>query len=97
MSQTQVRRIFVQRDADEIGRLHGSAAEFSQHYPKHHEWLKMAIAEIVTGKRFAFGLYKTTFDIDGDPTISLAGSIILKKETYTNVVQLKNLYVKPEV
>ena len=96
MSETQVRRIFIQRDADDIQRLQYNAPEFTRHYPQHNEWLTMAIAEIVAGRRFAFGVYKTTFDEHGNPTISLAGSIILKKEAYTHVAQLKNLYILPE-
>lgn len=95
-SNARVRRIFLQGDADDIQRLQHNAPEFNQHYPKHHEWLKMAIAEIVAGKRFAFGVYTTTFDAYGNPTMSLAGSIILKKETYTDAVQLKNLFIRPE-
>jgi GNAT superfamily N-acetyltransferase len=96
MSEIQIRRIFLQRDAEEIRRLQLNAPEFRKHYPQHDEWLRMAIREVVAGKRFAFGIYKTTFNEHGEPTISLVGSIILKKETYTHVAQLKNLYIKPD-
>lgn len=96
MSEIQVRRIFLQADAVEIQCLQLNAPEFEKHYPKHNEWLRIAISEIVTGKRFAFGVYKTTFNERGQPIVSLVGSIILKKETYSHVIQLKNLYIKPE-
>lgn len=96
MAEIHIRRIFLQRDAEEIQTLQQNAPEFRNHYPKHNEWLRMAIREIVEGKRFAFGVYKTTFNEYGVPTVNLIGSIILKKETYTNVVQLKNLFIKQE-
>lgn len=96
MSEIQMRRIFLQSDAEDIRRLQLNAPEFRKHYPQHDEWLRMAIHEVVEGKRFAFGIYKTTFSELGEPTISLIGSIILKKETYSYVAQLKNLYIKPD-
>ena len=71
MSEIQIRRIFLQRDAEEIRRLQLNAPEFRKHYPQHDEWLRMAIREVVAGKRFAFGIYKTTFNEHGEPTISL--------------------------
>ncbi len=96
MSEIQIRRIFLPKDAEGIRQLQQDAPEFKRHYPKHDKWLMMAISEVIAGKRHAFGVYKTTFNGQGEPAISLIGSIILKKETYTHIIQLKNLYIKPE-
>lgn len=92
----QIRRIFLTRDADEIQHLQKDAPEFKRHYPKHNEWLKMAINEVISGKRFAFGVYTTRFNYQGEAIISLVGSMILKKEMYSHIMELKNLYIKPD-
>ena len=90
----EVRRVFLPSEAEEIYRLQADADVFQRHYPRHREWLRMAVGEIAAGKRFAFGVYKSIFR-DGSPALILAGSVILKSETYSDVMQLKNLYVAP--
>lgn len=92
----QIRRIFLRDDAERIQELQKDAPEFNQHYPRHFDWLRMAIDEVVEGKRFAFAIYKSTFASSGEATVALIGSIILKKEAYSHVMQLKNLFIKPE-
>jgi len=83
-----VRRIFLRDEAEEIFDLQARADVFRRHYPEHANWLRMAIEEIVAGRRFAFGVYvpevgsgTTGFDL------KLAGSIILKSESYSKVMQ----------
>jgi ribosomal protein S18 acetylase RimI-like enzyme len=90
-----IRRVFLREDADQIQLLQLDAPEFNRHYPRHLEWLKMALHEVVEGRRFAFGVYKPIID-SGIPKMVLIGSIILKKETYSHVMQLKNLYIDPK-
>jgi GNAT superfamily N-acetyltransferase len=92
--EVHIRRAFLREDAEQIQSLQLYAQEFSRHYPRHLEWLRMALNEVVEGRRFAFGVYKPVFEF-GTPKTVLIGSIILKKETYSHVMQLKNLYVKP--
>ena len=91
-----IKRIFLETEAEGIERLQQNAPEFNKHYPKHSEWLQMAIKDIPFGRRFAFGAYKTVFDDRRNPSVSLIGSIILKKETYSHIIQLKNLYLHPD-
>lgn len=87
-----VRRIFLRDEAEQIFSLQAKAAVFQRHYPRHAEWLRMAIGEIVLGKRFAFGAYVP--EVRGESAeLRLAGSIILKSESYSRVMQLKNLYI----
>lgn len=93
-SDIQIRRIFLKEDAEKIIKLQENAKEFKEHYPRHKEWLKFAIKEIIEGRRYAFGIYKSSFEhYTGQLKIDLIGSIILKREIYTNAFELKNLYI----
>lgn len=93
-SDIQIRRIFLKEDATKIIELQENAKEFKEHYPRHKEWLNFAIKEIIEGRRYAFGIYRSSFEpFTGLPKIDLIGSIILKREIYTNAFELKNLYI----
>ena len=96
MTDIQIRRIFLAKDASQIKKLQADAREFNLHYPKHHQWLDFAIKEVTQGRRYAFGVYRTSFSNSGIPSVDLVGSIILKREIYTNSFELKNLYVAPD-
>lgn len=87
-----VRRIFLKDEAEQIFNLQATAGVFKRHYPEHANWLRMAINEILEGKRFAFGVYVPEVSA-GNVELKLAGSIILKSESYSRVMQLKNLYI----
>lgn len=87
-----VRRIFLRDEAEQIFRLQANAEVFKRHYPEHAKWLRMAISEILEGRRFAFGVYVPEVS-GGIADLKLAGSIILKSESYSKVMQLKNLYI----
>jgi nucleoside phosphorylase/ribosomal protein S18 acetylase RimI-like enzyme len=87
-----VRRIFLEGEAEQIFKLQATASVFKRHYPEHAKWLRMAINEIREGKRFAFGVYVPEVR-GGRADLKLAGSIILKSESYSKVMQLKNLYI----
>lgn len=93
---TQVRRIFLKKDAEQIRNLQVNAKEFKTHYPRHADWLDFALKEVVSGKRYAFGIYRTFFAASGDTAVDLIGSIILKREIYSNSFELKNLFVAPD-
>lgn len=100
MSQTnrddiQIRRIFLEKDTAKIRVLQENAPEFKKHYPKHNQWLDFAIKEVIEGRRYAFGIYRTSFSSTSTstPIVDLIGSIILKREIYTNSFELKNLYI----
>ena len=91
----QIRRIFLEKEAIKIKELQENAPEFMKHYPKHNDWLKFAIKEVIEGRRYAFGIYRSYFSgVLSDPKVELIGSIILKREIYTNSFELKNLFVK---
>lgn len=92
----QIRRIFLKKDAEQIRYLQQNAPEFKKHYPKHNQWLDFALKEVIEGRRYAFGIYRTSFSSTATPTIDLVGSIILKREIYTNSFELKNLYVSEQ-
>lgn len=96
MNDIQIRRIIFEKDALKIKEMQIHAPEFSEHYPRHSQWLDMAISEIVEGKRYAFGIYRIFFSDNSKAAVELIGSIIIKKEVYTKAFQLKNLYLKPE-
>jgi ribosomal protein S18 acetylase RimI-like enzyme len=87
-----VRRIFLKAEAEQIYNLQATAPVFKRHYPEHAKWLRMAINEILEGRRFAFGVYAPEVRAGG-VDLKLAGSIILKSESYSRVMQLKNLYI----
>lgn len=92
----QIRRIFLEKDASQIRTLQHDAPEFQKHYPKHNQWLDFALKEVIEGRRYAFGIYRTSFSATATPIVDLVGSIILKREIYTNSFELKNLFVSNE-
>jgi nucleoside phosphorylase/GNAT superfamily N-acetyltransferase len=87
-----IRRIFLSEEAEQIFSLQATAAVFRRHYPRHAEWLRMAIGEIVSGRRFGFGIYVPEARA-AVAELRLVGSIVLKSELYSRVMQLKNLYI----
>jgi ribosomal protein S18 acetylase RimI-like enzyme/predicted transcriptional regulator len=91
-----VRRIFLSDELESIKEMQINAKEFIDHYPRHREWLDMAINDVLNGKRVAFGVFKYGLDKRKRHSYELVGSIILKKNPYSRIVQLKNLYIKPE-
>jgi ribosomal protein S18 acetylase RimI-like enzyme len=93
-SDIDIRRIFIENDANEIKVLQSNASEFKNHYPNHTRWLDKSIKEIIDGKKVCFGVYRATFDSNFNPSVELIGTVILKKELYTDVVELKNLFIK---
>lgn len=56
----EVRRIFLENEANEIRALQSKAPELYNHYPNHREWLAEAINAVIIGKKVAFGVYKAT-------------------------------------
>src|SRR4051794_8345282 len=87
-----IRRIFLREEVQQIYALQSDAAVFKRHYPHHAEWLRMAIEEIVAGRRFAFGVYVPILRATR-AELELVGSMIVKSERYSKVMQLKNVYV----
>ena len=96
MTDIQIRRIVFEKEALEIKAMQIIAPEITEHYPRHEQWLDMAIKEIVDGKRYAFGIYKSYISEESIASVELIGSIIIKKERYTKVLQLKNIFIKKE-
>jgi len=92
----EIRRIFLPDEANQIRELQRNAPEFYRHYPKHDQWLDMAIEQILDGSRIAFGVYKLTFDSRHRAMVKLVGSIILKKKLYADIMEMKNLFIGPE-
>lgn len=92
----EIRRIFLPGEAREIRALQRNAPEFYRHYPKHDQWLDMAIEQVIDGVRVAFGVYKLAFDPRRRPTVQLVGSIILKKKLFANIIEVKNLLIRPD-
>jgi GNAT superfamily N-acetyltransferase len=90
----EVRRIFLAEDAERIRRMQSDARVFVEHYPEHNRWLDMALSEVIRGKRIAFGVYRTLIDGDHRLALHLIGSIILKGNRFTGVVELKNLFIQ---
>ena len=91
---TEIRRIFLPEDTEQILRMQADANVFREHYPEHRKWLEMALGEVLQGKRTAFGLYRSGIDDRRRLTFQLIGSTILKLNYFTRVVELKNLYVE---
>lgn len=95
MKEFEIRRIFLSEETDQIWNMQKNAGEFIAHYPKHRQWLKMAIGEILNGKRVAFGVHKFGADHRKKHlSVELVGSIILKKKLYTKTIELKNLFIR---
>lgn len=92
----EIRRIFLEAEVNEIRGMQIGAPEFYNYYPYHNRWLDMALSEVISGKRIAFGIYKPEFNSNFSPTAKLVGSVILKKGLYANVVEVKNLFVMKE-
>ena len=92
----EVKRIFLENEANEIRALESNAPEFINHYPNHSEWLDKAIDEIVNGTRVAFGVYKAALSSEFRPSVELVGSVILKKGLYTGIVEMKNLFIRED-
>jgi ribosomal protein S18 acetylase RimI-like enzyme len=91
-----LKRIFLESETKQIRRMQLNAPEFTRHYPKHAQWLDKAIAEILDGRRVAFGVQAAALSEKGKPHSELVGSIILKESDYSGVVELKNLFISPE-
>lgn len=92
----EVRRIFLTEEANEIKNLQSEASEFNNHYPKHDQWLNKVINEISIGEKVAFGVYKAIINSESCPSVELVGSVILKKGSYTETIDLKNLFIRKE-
>lgn len=92
----EIRRFFLKTEVNEIRSMQTGAPEFYNYYPYHNQWLDMALSEVISGKRIAFGIYKPEFNSNLSPTAKLVGSVILKKGLYANVVEMKNLFVMKE-
>lgn len=95
MKEYEVRRVFLPDETETIREMQLRAPEFTKHYPKHAEWLDMAIKEVLDGVRVAFGIFKYGLAPDRNLAVEILGSIILKENDYTGVIELKNLYVDP--
>jgi len=93
MKDFEVKRILMTDETARIREMQLSAPEFSRHYPKHAEWLDKAIDEVLYGIRVAFGIFKYGLAHDRGVAVEILGSIILKENKYTGVIELKNLYV----
>ena len=57
-----IRRILLEEEVNQIKNIQKAAPEFYANYPKHIEWLDMALAEILLGKRVAFGVFHASVD-----------------------------------
>jgi GNAT superfamily N-acetyltransferase len=90
----EVRRLFLPSETDQIRRMQLAAREFTDHYPRHAEWLEKAIAEILRGERVGFGLHEYSFAKPKRPKVRLVGSIILRENDYSGVIELKNLFIQ---
>lgn len=94
LKDSEIRRIFLSEDTEQIRRMQADARVFREHYPEHSRWLDMALGEVVEGKRIAFGVYRSGIDDHRRLTFELVGSIILKSSHFTGIVELKNLFVR---
>lgn len=92
----QVRRIFSEGEAEKIRELTENADVFRENYPGYEKWIKMALDEVVKGRRVAFGAFRLIWDEQFKPAVKLIGSIIVNEEKYGSGVELKNLYVAEE-
>jgi len=92
---SEIRRILLP-DIDEFVDLQTRASIFFDHYPDHKRWFDHAVLELIEGKRVAFGIYVPDLQVRSTPSLKLAGSIMLKKKLYSDVVVLKNLFIEPE-
>ena len=70
-----------------------SAREFTEHYPRHREWLKKAIVEILSGERAGFGVHEYLFARPRKPKVRLVGSIIPRENDYSGVIELKKVFI----
>jgi ribosomal protein S18 acetylase RimI-like enzyme len=96
MKDFEVVRILLKEETEQIRRMQLSAPEFIKHYPRHREWLDKAIKEVLDGSRTAFGVLKYGIIRKRQPKIELVGSIILKHSVFAPVIELKNLYMRPD-
>ncbi len=95
MKEFEVRRIFLPEDTVQIQKMQANAREFVKHYPKHEQWLNMAIDEVLKGERIAFGIHKFGADTRRRHlSVEIVGSIILKKKLYTGIIEIKNLFIR---
>lgn len=91
-----IRRIQFDSEIKEFEELQSSATIFCNHYPDHRQWFKHAIEDLKLGKRVAFGIYRPIFKDGQKPDIKLVGSLMLKKKLFSDVVVLKNLFIREE-
>lgn len=94
LATSEVRRLFLPSETDRIRKMQLAAREFTDHYPRHEEWLEKAIAEILRGERVGFGVHEYSFAKPNKPRVNLVGSIILRENDYSGVIELKNLFIQ---
>jgi hypothetical protein len=89
----EIRRLRA-AEASSIALVQPTDGRFRQYYPDHLTWVKRTIHEVEQGYRVALGAFV------GDPrdaAWNFAGSVVLKKVTNQDVVEIKNLGVVPTV
>jgi len=91
-----IRRIQFDSEIKEFEELQTSAAVFCNHYPNHRQWFKHAIDDLKQGKRVAFGIYQPIMKDELKTGTRLVGSLMLKKKLFSDVVVLKNLFIRAE-
>jgi GNAT superfamily N-acetyltransferase len=96
LKDSEIRRIFLPEDTEQIRRMQAEVRVFSEHYPEHRRWLDITLREVIQGKRIAFGVYRSGIDDRRRLTFELVGSIILKLNHFTGIVELKNLFVRED-
>jgi ribosomal protein S18 acetylase RimI-like enzyme len=96
LTNIEIRRVFLPEDTQQIQQMQSQAAVFHDHYPKHLEWLRKALPEVLSGKRIAFGVYRSGINIRHLLSFDLVGSVILKVNHFKGVAELKNLFVRED-
>ncbi|MBO1223641.1 MAG: GNAT family N-acetyltransferase [Candidatus Scalindua sediminis] len=97
LKESEIRRIFLDEDAEQTRLMQADEKIFRDHYPEHLRWLNMALQDVVQGKRVAFGAYRSGIDEQRRLTFELVGSIILKPNHFTKIIELKNLFILQKV
>ena len=94
-----VRRIFVGNELIELQEFQKNLNLYKRHFSRHSNWVDKVISEIKNGKRVAYGAYIASFNggRGAQPRLKLVGSVILKKKSYSGIVEAKGLYVLEEV
>lgn len=92
-----IRRLLGSEASLIIDVMQKTSPSLKRHYPHHDEWVKKAIQQIIKGERDAFAIFipalKSSSTGIEQSSVLCAGSAIIKKRTYSEYVEIKNVLI----